>query len=164
MKIKEAGTHELVIQVKNISWLGTIGTLLIWVGVIFGLIFQPILLSGRLHFGTIFFCLILSLFCFVVLSAFLSIIEWHFNRLEGQFIRLEILLFFKTVTRYYIQEIQRIEFEKHVPDSDDVGGVQWCVSCYLLSGKRVEIHCYSHAEEENAQKLTQTIKEYLMLP
>jgi len=161
MKIKKAGTNELVIQVKTISWLGTIGTLLIWAGVIFGLIFQPILLSERLHLGAIIFCLFLSLFCLLGLTIALSIEEWHFNRLEGQFMHYNILLFFKTVTRYRIQEIQEIELKKYVPDHDDVGGVKWCVSCYLLSGKRVEIYCYS--QEKIVQKLTQTIKEYLML-
>ncbi|MEB3309620.1 MAG: hypothetical protein VKJ02_05260 [Snowella sp.] len=161
MKINKASTNELVIQVKTISWLGTIGTLLIWAGVIFGLIFQPLLLSGSLSLFSIIFCLFLSLFCLLGLAIALSIEEWHFDRVEGQLKHLKILLLSKTVTRYRIQAIQEIELKKYVPDHDDVGGVKWCIFCHLLSGKRVEIYCYS--EEKIAQKLTQTIKEYLML-
>lgn len=162
MKIKI--TKNLVIQIKTISWLGTIGILLIWAGLIFGLIFQPILLSGKLDLGSIIMCLFFSLFCIFGLTISLSTKEWHFNRLEGEFMSLDTILFFKSVTRYRIQEIQRIEFKKYIDHDDDTGGVWWNVDCYLLSGKIVHICRFDHKEEKGAQKLTQTIKKYLMLP
>jgi hypothetical protein len=161
MRIKTPNANELIVEVKSISWLGVVGTLLIWAGLIYGLIVQPIALNGKVDPFGIFFCLCLSLFCLVGLATSLSIEIWHFKRLAGHCIQSNKLLFSQKTNKYPLKEIQKIEFEKYVPNHDDVGGVKWFVYSRLTTGKRVEICSYQQAEY--ARRVAHAIKDFLNL-